>query len=109
MLYLAATCFSLRCCCSGSIATRPELICIALCCHHVCDFNAYPNPSYLAEHKVTSREFQALKLMTSWANCGWNQSKDEPKETASQFTGDIKRKQEIGFKCKRFFDFGRIL
>eukprot|EP00002_Diphylleia_rotans_P028563 TRINITY_DN5772_c0_g1_i4.p1 TRINITY_DN5772_c0_g1~~TRINITY_DN5772_c0_g1_i4.p1 ORF type:complete len:463 (+),score=80.79 TRINITY_DN5772_c0_g1_i4:43-1431(+) len=46
-------------------------VCIALCCHHICNWKSYVNKEYVKNVlQLTRDEFEILCKMTSWAVCG---------------------------------------
>ncbi|RUS27347.1 methyltransferase TRM13-domain-containing protein [Jimgerdemannia flammicorona] len=45
-------------------------IVIAICCHQLCRWPMYPNPTFLADIGFTQADFERVCKMTSWAICG---------------------------------------
>ncbi|GMF24625.1 unnamed protein product [Phytophthora fragariaefolia] len=43
---------------------------IALCCHHVCAWEDYVNPTFFQDQGFMPEEFELLTSMTSWTTCG---------------------------------------
>ena len=82
-------------------------MCIALCCHQVCEYEAYPNKTFLEKHGVDKKAFNCVRLLSSWANCGWEKRK--ALETTSALASlTVEEREEIGRACKRFLDLGRL-
>jgi tRNA:m4X modification enzyme len=49
---------------------KVEGIAIALCCHQLCRFESYINPSYLESKSITKETFEAMAIISTWAVCG---------------------------------------
>ncbi|KAI9905906.1 hypothetical protein PsorP6_014179 [Peronosclerospora sorghi] len=54
----------------ASVSSRVNGLAIALCCHHVCEWEDYVNPKFLKAHGFKAEEFKLLTSMTSWTTCG---------------------------------------
>ncbi|KAI8100004.1 methyltransferase TRM13-domain-containing protein [Halteromyces radiatus] len=97
-------------------------IIIALCCHQMCRYEMYPNTKYLDSIGLSKLEFDRLCKMTSWAICGKRNVTDESEidhallleeekedEMGGHYSGrDHEEREEIGYKCKRVLDAGRL-
>lgn len=56
---------------SGDAAHPVEGMVIALCCHQVCEWHRYCNPSFFSDVlKFSATDFKHIALMSSWAVCG---------------------------------------
>mmetsp|Transcript_3534 Transcript_3534/g.5120 ORF Transcript_3534/g.5120 Transcript_3534/m.5120 type:complete len:407 (+) Transcript_3534:157-1377(+) len=76
----------------------PDVVVIALCCHNQCSFDAYCNRKWLTETLgLTRRMFDCLRLMSSWALISSDDS-----------DGDVEKRVEIGRKCKKLINLGRV-
>jgi tRNA:m4X modification enzyme len=78
---------------------------IALCCHQICNFGSYINRKYLEKLGITAEEFGFLCYISTWAICG-----ESPEiQVQPHWSGlDYSTREELGFKCKRILDFGRV-
>jgi tRNA:m4X modification enzyme len=105
---------------TSSTKDRLELILIALCCHHRCDWNVYVGKDYLLEHGFTAEEFSLLCGLSSWATCGTGLPRNpKPKEDLKSEEENVHvdrydrlklpriEREEIGRRCKRVIDMGR--
>lgn len=79
---------------SSSLVSCPVSgIIIALCCHQMCRYEMYPNPSYLERTGLSKVDFDRLCKMTSWAICGQRAVTDDaehlllPEEEKEDETG----------------------
>ncbi|XP_041357033.1 tRNA:m(4)X modification enzyme TRM13 homolog [Gigantopelta aegis] len=114
----------------------PAGIVIALCCHHRCTWRAYVGKHFMRQCGFSSRDFQLLTSMSSWATCTWkgwktlgaktdekiengsvsNDLKADPEEhvidVASSHHPELRLSEEdrekVGRKCKRLIDYGRV-
>ncbi len=80
-------------------------IVIALCCHHKCDIKAiYTSKEYLSFLGISSRDFSLIKSASAWYTCHF-----KPTE-GNDVNDDLlqERKKQIGWKCKRIIDYGRV-
>lgn len=78
-------------------------VCIALCCHQVCDFRDYINHPYLISTGIGALEFDYLKVMSTWSLCA------STEEKKNHWTGlSVNERINFGEKCKRFLDIGRL-
>jgi len=82
---------------------------IALCCHHKCSWNSYINQKFFEQHGFTGREFEQIKLLTSWAICQFKNQEANVTESDTLNNFSIQDRIELGFMCKRIIDYGRIL
>ena len=69
---------------------------VALCCHHLCTYEDYVNPSFVAQAGLSPAEFRHVCRLSSWAL-----SHRGP--TADPF------RQRLGMTCKAFLDAGRCV
>ncbi|KAG2231513.1 methyltransferase TRM13-domain-containing protein [Thamnidium elegans] len=100
-------------------------IIIALCCHQLCRYEMYPNIDYLNAIGLSKEEFERMSKMSSWATCSMTKSDSEEgaeeddhenqideendDQTSNHFSGlDYKQREDIGYKCKRVIDAGRV-
>ena len=64
--------------CATACEDRKEsselVLVVALCCHHLCQYESYNN-DYLLQEGVTPIEFQTICKMSSWATCRFERSK----------------------------------
>lgn len=77
---------------------------IALCCHQLCTFNSYVNQQYLVEMGICKRDFAILATISTWALCG-----DGIDGTLHWSGLPYAKRQQLGFKCKRILDVGRLM
>lgn len=86
---------------------RPDLpikLCIALCCHQLCNARMYPERSLLG---LTLDEFRRVCAMSSWAVCGWRYGASE--EENRHFSGySYDECTRIGLECKQLLNYGRL-
>lgn len=80
-------------------------MCIALCCHQICSYKAYCNPSFLEQNQITPIEFACFCFIATWYTRG---RKLEKEETAHWSGIAFEKREELGFKVKRILDAGRI-
>lgn len=95
-----ATCFSLS---AVQRATtffpgKQFHICIAPCCHQVCDYGSFCYPAGLREVGLSCVEFSVIKKLSSWGICGM---------ASDQLIGGLK-KRDIGAMMKEFIDLCRV-
>ncbi len=81
-------------------------ICIALCCHHLMTFDTFVSPKYLENLGITRELFYYMCRLSSWATCG--QRSEEMSSTQHVSGLNFKEREELGWKCKRIFDMGRV-
>jgi len=97
----AATCYSLRC---ATQSMKPDAVVIALCCHHVCSWQAYVNKEMFTKTlKLTRREFDLMCVLSSWAICGFERSEPVLSEQVQE------ERRMAGIKCKQLLNHGRLL
>ena len=78
---------------------------IALCCHQLCTFENYINRKYLNDLQICRRDFAHLALVSTYAVCG-----EAEGSAANHWSGiPYDKREELGFKCKRILDVGRLL
>lgn len=103
-----------------------ELILFALCCFHRCSWPAYVGKNFFIENQFSPVDFHRMTSMCSWATCGFrkheeghNESHTDPTRNEENSTlmhdadqNDLKLssddKKNIGLKCKRLIDYGRM-
>ncbi|KAM7360964.1 tRNA:m(4)X modification enzyme TRM13 homolog isoform 2-T3 [Cochliomyia hominivorax] len=98
-----------------------DLIMIAVCCHHRCDWRSFVGKEFFKEHEISQREFVIITKMVSWAICGTGMSRErrkaiEEQELTPQELADMNANQRlslaeretIGFMCKRVLDYARL-
>lgn len=102
--------------------TRPfHGLFVANCCHHRCQWECYTNKPFFEKLNFTKDDFKLICLMTSWAVCNSNVTHTEEKLVAtSELTVENlttllskdslppEMKSQLGFKCKRLIEFGRV-
>ena len=124
----AATDFALTCLqnfAKSKTEAQIEIVLIALCCHHRCDYSNYVGKSFLLKHDFKPEEFSLLCGLTSWATCGSGRPRTESKEPSEDITDEKdvetnphvdrydrlglprEKREEIGRRVKRILDFGR--
>ena len=69
---------------------------VALCCHHLCNWDDYVNRGFVTRAGLTPADFGAVCRLSCWAT------------THRNATGDPAR-QRVGMTCKAFLDAGRCL
>ncbi|XP_014662523.1 PREDICTED: tRNA:m(4)X modification enzyme TRM13 homolog isoform X2 [Priapulus caudatus] len=97
---------------------------IALCCHHRSDWNSYVGKRAFSEWGLSAADFSLICGMTSWATCKLT---DAGEQANSRDNADSKTdvtvnhdenvaanavrwdREQVGGKCKRLIDHGRIL
>ncbi|XP_065060127.1 tRNA:m(4)X modification enzyme TRM13 homolog isoform X2 [Rhopilema esculentum] len=130
----AATDFSLRCLAGGDRkqaesnqaskkakldhnTNRIELILFALCCYHKCSWPSFVGRDFFAANGFNKTDFHRITKICSWAVCGVRSiAKDsgddellgKEKDEMNTFQLNPEQKKEIGSKCKRLIDLGRI-
>uniref|UniRef100_A0A1I8NQ20 tRNA:m(4)X modification enzyme TRM13 n=1 Tax=Stomoxys calcitrans TaxID=35570 RepID=A0A1I8NQ20_STOCA len=116
-----ATDLTLRCITQAS-ERLTDVIMIAVCCHHRCDWPNYVGKEFFKRHGVTPRQFLIITKMVSWAICGTGMSRErrkaleEQKSSEPDDSKDLQQNQRltmaeretIGFMCKRILDHGRL-
>lgn len=116
-----ATDLTLRC--ITQVSERlTDLIMIAVCCHHRCDWRSFVGKDFFKEHHISQREFVIITKMVSWAICGTGMSRErrkalEEQELTAQELAEINANQRlslaeretIGFMCKRVLDYARLV
>ncbi|XP_073820288.1 tRNA:m(4)X modification enzyme TRM13 homolog [Musca autumnalis] len=98
-----------------------DLIMIAVCCHHRCDWSSFVGKNFFKRHVVSPREFAIITKMVSWAICGTGMSRErrkaleeqnlteqEIKEIQSNQRLSLAEREAIGFMCKRILDYARL-
>uniref|UniRef100_M4C2G3 tRNA:m(4)X modification enzyme TRM13 n=1 Tax=Hyaloperonospora arabidopsidis (strain Emoy2) TaxID=559515 RepID=M4C2G3_HYAAE len=117
-----------------SVSSSFQGLAIALCCHHVCVWRDYVNPSFFQAHGFQAEEFELLTCMTSWTTCGMGLEGDVVQHVlgirfctswhllfrgilfltgcvfvvlCTQFSKDDRA--VLGRKCKRIIDAGRAV
>lgn len=81
---------------------------IALCCHHRCTWMDYCAKDFMIQNEIHQKEFCILVKLTSWGVCKFLQ-KEYPDENIVNDLGiDDTKKENIGIKCKRIIDLGRV-
>mmetsp|Transcript_19962 Transcript_19962/g.25914 ORF Transcript_19962/g.25914 Transcript_19962/m.25914 type:complete len:469 (+) Transcript_19962:61-1467(+) len=119
----AATCYTIRSCLPAMKLRKegirfPGAIAIALCCHHVCDWDAYPNREVLKQFGIMRKEFDIIRHLSSWAICGFSDHsnkntgfKDDDhcvhQLTTPTWSFSSSEKEKIGKKCKEVLNLGR--
>jgi len=85
---------------------------IANCCHHRCVWNIYSNKQFILEDvNLSPEEFRLLCGLTSWATDGKKHDTtnvQQNDEIISHKDIPVSRRKEIGYKCKRLLDIGRL-
>ncbi|XP_063056836.1 tRNA:m(4)X modification enzyme TRM13 homolog [Engraulis encrasicolus] len=121
-------------------AWQPRVIgvCIALCCHHRCDWRSYVGQDFFKGRGLGPAEFRAFTRMSSWATCGMTanhragqtegkgvtegpdkrQVEEEQEEEheeeemenipESLSSMSVQERERIGRLCKRLIDEGRV-
>ncbi|XP_061402159.1 tRNA:m(4)X modification enzyme TRM13 homolog [Musca vetustissima] len=117
-----ATDLSLRCIVQAAAEKcLTDLIMIAVCCHHRCDWSSFVGKEFFKRHEVTPREFAIITKMVSWAICGTGMSRERRKALEEQNLSEVEIKEiqsnqrlslaereTIGFMCKRILDYARL-
>nr|XP_029709587.1 tRNA:m(4)X modification enzyme TRM13 homolog [Aedes albopictus] len=99
---------------SGGDVLRSEGFVFALCCHHRCDWKTYAGKKFLLRKGISRKEFDLVVKMVSWAVCGTGTSRERRNAEEDGEGGGIKyamtrtEREEVGKKCKRMLDWGRI-
>ncbi|XP_054707450.1 tRNA:m(4)X modification enzyme TRM13 homolog [Uloborus diversus] len=98
---------------------------MALCCYHRCSWSSYVGKQFMRRNDITESDFKLMCCMASWATCGLrkikNENVDHPTKCSVTNVAEDKvlsryiklglehnEREEIGSKCKRLIDFGRI-
>ena len=68
---------------------------VALCCHHLCNWEDYANPAFVTRAGLSPAEFGTVCRLSSWA-------------TNRSASGDPAQRR-VGMVCKAFIDVGRCL
>lgn len=111
------------------ISGRIRAIVIALCCHHRLMWNEYVGKEFFHRIHLTPKDFSLIRTLTSWCT---SENRHRPPEDGKRSTIDgislqnlsstsinrsnyskqrlfsIEEQEEIGLKCKRILDWGRI-
>jgi tRNA:m4X modification enzyme len=104
----AATDFALRA--AAGCETPVAAFAIASCCHHRCDYAAYPNRAFFERAGFDARDFARIARMSSWAVNAPHQDGYEAGGAALLGArGQPLRRQELGRLCKDLLDIGRVL
>ena len=69
---------------------------VALCCHHLCNWEDYVNPGFVTRADLSPEDFGTVCRLSCWAT------------SDRSATGDPSR-QAVGMTCKAFLDVGRCL
>eukprot|EP00112_Aurelia_sp_Birch-Aquarium-sp1_P016120 Seg3626.1 transcript_id=Seg3626.1/GoldUCD/mRNA.D3Y31 product=tRNA:m protein_id=Seg3626.1/GoldUCD/D3Y31 len=97
-----------------------KLILLALCCYHRCTWASYVGNEFFTNNGFTAFDFHRVTQLCSWAVCGFrdhhkdstNGDQEEKECENNQERNDFKlsseEKKEIGIKCKRLIDVGRL-
>lgn len=101
-----ATDLSLRCLArfrdSGGVVSG---MVIALCCHQLCSYDSYFNPTYLSDLGISRDDFNMIAMISTWAVCGEPvRGSDEEHWTGMSYL----EREELGYMCKRVLDYGRV-
>lgn len=54
---------------NNSVSSQFKGLAIALCCHHVCRWEDYVNPTFFLAQGFEADEFALITSLTSWATC----------------------------------------
>ena len=99
-------------CLMNTLGSRPHSLVMAPCCHHECTWSVYVGRGFFeTQLKFSSVDFHAISLLTSWKTCGMRQDKPEnPQCNTSLPIRDWPThfREDIGYKCKRLIDMGRV-
>ncbi|XP_058444397.1 tRNA:m(4)X modification enzyme TRM13 homolog [Malaya genurostris] len=91
---------------------RSEGFVFALCCHNRCDWRSYTGKKFLLSKGIDQSEFDRMVRMTSWAVCGSGTSREKRKLTDAddcvKYGFTRTEREDIGRKCKRVLDLGRL-
>ena len=96
-----------------SLSNRPNALVMAPCCHHQCTWPAYVGRDFFeTKLQFSSVDFHAISLLTSWKTCGmkYKEPDDVQCDRSLRSIRDWPAclKEEIGYKCKRLIDMGRV-
>ena len=86
-------------------------IAFALCCHHRCSWEAYVGKQWMLRHGIGSKEFSSLCSFSSWAICGTREaasSDDLAPDPIGASRLDTASREQLGYRIKRFIDYGRV-
>ena len=75
----------------GQTGFSCETIAVALCCHHLCTYDDYVDPSFVERAGISAAEFALVCRLSSWA------ANAEPS------------RRYVGMTCKAFLDAGRCV
>ncbi|KAK9458970.1 methyltransferase TRM13-domain-containing protein [Lipomyces oligophaga] len=125
----AATDLTIQCLANYSSSDRNVIpvsgILIALCCRHRCTFSTFPRSYVESLRPITSRGFEILTKMTSWAVCGRRQDsrpdqcdhvheRDAPLNPTTEQDKylhpsklPIEEREIIGIKARQIIDYAR--
>lgn len=107
-----ATCHTLRC--AVNMDQGPDVVCIALCCHHVLSFENYIDTQLFTQTLgLGKREFDTICRLSCWATNGSTKSEhrnsgDQQAATLVHQTLSFQEKKLVGLKCKRLLNQGRL-
>ena len=97
-----------------SLLNRPTALVMAPCCHHECTWSAYVGRDFFeTQLQFSSVDFHAISLLTSWKTCGMKYE-TKPEHIQSDLSllplrdWPAFHKEDIGYKCKRLIDMGRV-
>lgn len=118
---------------SSSIKSSLHSCVFALCCYHRCTWQTYVGRDYMTKHNFSPLQFLRITKMAGWATCGFQRRDDNNFSDVIDDTNegehgknehedrDINKEKlhislglsteqqiEIGRKCKRLIDQGRI-
>ncbi len=91
---------------------------VALCCHHLCSWQSYVNQNFFSEIGFNGeQDFDKVRRLCSWALCYLDAEGNVVEKTSGVETNNLNallnklsygQKTEIGFRCKRIIDAGRV-
>lgn len=102
-----ATDLALRCITQGNengINTNGFIICV--CCHHQCTWDTFVGKDWLVKNGIDRKTFSIIIKMVSWCVCGDGLNRN--KQSLPEFEIERKRKEQIGWRCKRLLDHARV-
>ena len=110
----AATDLTLRCI-TDSLETDKDRrriagIGIALCCHQRLAFECLNNVSFYERLGLSETDIRYMALMSTWATCGQTRRGEHvADEEVNPYHGlNVPERRQLGLKCKRIIDFGRL-
>ncbi|KAI6645765.1 tRNA:m(4)X modification enzyme TRM13-like [Oopsacas minuta] len=110
----AATDLALSCLMNTLSAPKRPIIVMATCCHHQCTWPAYVGRKFFEmQLKFNSIDFHAISLLSSWKVCGMKQDSNSEILNCDPSLLSLRDlpapyKEDIGYKCKRLIDMGRV-